>query len=224
MDKSSPRRLAVQLHNRKHPAPTGVYLVLGLVALTAGIAIWMANHQPSKESQDLRKEIQASQRETQQAIDGFERVRQLSDAASKKLEAQLAKFQASGTKWEDCEECHGNGYVTIRTVKEDKSGYGENHFECKRCAGSGIVEKLLCRTCANTGRILTKNYWNGMERGLKLVICPACDGEFKKIDHPLSMIKTAICDSCKGTGLSESTDKAKGMECGRCGGRGKLED
>jgi uncharacterized membrane protein YqjE len=56
---SGARRLAVQLHNRKHPVPAGVY-VLVLTLLTAIVFVtWMQLHESpkQKEIRELREEI-----------------------------------------------------------------------------------------------------------------------------------------------------------------------
>jgi hypothetical protein len=53
---SGARRLAVQLHNRKHPIPTGVYLLVVVVALVALVFVWQHNMEPSEEAKRQRED------------------------------------------------------------------------------------------------------------------------------------------------------------------------
>lgn len=60
----NPSRLAVQLHNRKHPIPAGVWVVLFLVFLIiAGFYVASRPTDQSREAERLREDLRRQRQE-----------------------------------------------------------------------------------------------------------------------------------------------------------------
>lgn len=137
-DRSSARRLAVQLHNRKHPIPPGVYALLALIVVVVGTTIWMANQEPSQEIQQLRDGI----------TDDIKRSKEFQERSDREM--REAKEKAD----RDYE-------AALDSIVEESQQYREERFQkskltlCDRCAGEGkiVVESRIvkCPQCRGTG-------------------------------------------------------------------------
>jgi hypothetical protein len=62
----SARRLAVQLHNRKHPVPGGVYILIVALIVLGLVVVWQHNQEPPEEIKQLREDIKKTQQELDQ--------------------------------------------------------------------------------------------------------------------------------------------------------------
>jgi hypothetical protein len=58
-----PSRLAVQLHNRKHSVPGGVYVLIAAIILLGLVVVWHHNQEPSEESKRQHEESERLHRD-----------------------------------------------------------------------------------------------------------------------------------------------------------------
>jgi len=91
----SARRLAVALHNRKHPIPTGVYVVLGILVLGGALILYASTRQ-NPETTQLRQELQRTHQELRQDI-------------------QISEWEQANPG--SCGECFGTGKIRLESSR-----------------------------------------------------------------------------------------------------------
>jgi uncharacterized membrane protein len=112
-------RLAVQLHNRKHPIPVGVYVVLaGIVLVVLAFAL-LANDENSEAGQ-VRED---TRRDRERAKDFLDR--------SNRKESLMKRLDEEKIPYYQCDACAGTG-VAGKGMKTREI------VECSPCNGSGI--------------------------------------------------------------------------------------
>ena len=124
-------------------------------------------------------------------------------------------------KWEDCEQCHGDGLLSRYCPTCDGSGrlIGKvTHTKtrsCPTCFGLGIAP---CNSCGNYG------YHECTYCTLGYNICPVCDGAGIVIRYDM-FFKCSNCSDSEHTGyvMCNVCHGDSKITCEDCGGRGRLD-
>src|SRR5688572_13946717 len=93
---NSSRRLAVQLHNRRHPIPGSVVALVVGILFVGGVLIWAAAYEsPSERStRELRERIHQSQNDIQKEIDKSNAERRaFTEKLEREREAELQRIE-----------------------------------------------------------------------------------------------------------------------------------
>lgn len=106
-----------------------------------------------------------------------------------------------------CEKCHGTHKI------ECPECHGEKKVTCEKCHGKGTFKN--CNRCGSSGKV-TCSVCDGT--GEATEDCPVCS--YGKVWKS----RWINCARCHGTGINGHSPSGRPYNCGRCGGRGQVEE
>lgn len=121
MKAPSARRLAVTLHNRKHPFPWGAAVAVLLIFLIGGVFYF--------EKIGRRSPAEANSEHQKKALYAF----------TKALKAEAKKqYGEEGVGYQDCVRCSGSGVMKFPVLNRETRIVKDEPAVCVECRGTGL--------------------------------------------------------------------------------------